>query len=139
LLLQGLTNVRGKEYLEQAIALDPNYSEPHADLGMYYLLVNINGLRPLREMAPLARAEARKALELNPDEPRAHILLGLMAALNATGGPPMSTLEGQGTPANSRRKFGCALLWRLTFHEAAALPKPFAKPRSRSNKTRLTH
>jgi Flp pilus assembly protein TadD len=81
LLLQSLTAARGKEYLEKAIALDPNYSGPHADLGMYYLLVSINGLRPLREMAPLARAEAGKALDLNPDEPRAHILLGLMAAL----------------------------------------------------------
>jgi serine/threonine-protein kinase len=83
LLLQGLAvgYARGKEYLEQAIALDPNYSEPHADLGMYYLLLNINGLRPLHETAPLARAEAGKALELNPDEPRAHMVLGLLAAL----------------------------------------------------------
>ena len=82
LLLQGPAGyARGKEYLEQAIVLDPNYSEPHAELGMYYLLTNINGVRPLHEMAPLARAEAGKALELNPGEPRAHLMLGLMAAL----------------------------------------------------------
>jgi serine/threonine-protein kinase len=75
-------HARGKEYLEQAIALDPQYSEPQAELGMYYLILNINGVRPMNEVAPLARAAAAQALELNPDEPRAHIVLGLMAALD---------------------------------------------------------
>jgi len=39
-------------------------------------------LRPLNEMVPLARAEARKALELVPSHPRAHSLLGGIAALH---------------------------------------------------------
>jgi tetratricopeptide (TPR) repeat protein len=37
-------------------------------------------LRPLSEMMPMARSEARKALELLPSEPIAHALLGLIAA-----------------------------------------------------------
>ncbi len=46
------------------------------------LLLGFYGLRPLSEMMPLARAEARKALELFPSEPTAHAVIGVIAALH---------------------------------------------------------
>jgi serine/threonine-protein kinase len=71
---------RAKEYFEQAIALDPQYAEPHAELGYHYVLVGTQGLRPAREVMPAARHEAGKALELDPSEPRAHTALCGVAA-----------------------------------------------------------
>jgi tetratricopeptide (TPR) repeat protein len=49
-------------------------------LGCFYFILGAVGFRPLSEMAPLARAEAWKALELLPSEPTAHALLGAIAA-----------------------------------------------------------
>ncbi len=66
---------RAEEYFNQAIALDSEYAEPHAELGSCYLLVAIQGIRPVREMVPLAREQARRALDLDPTEPRAHAVL----------------------------------------------------------------
>ena len=43
------SSTRGVECLEQAIALDPEYAQPHAELGLAYLLVS-QGHRPLREV-----------------------------------------------------------------------------------------
>jgi hypothetical protein len=55
-------------------------SDAHSDLGRQYFLQGLLGLRPVIEMIQLARAEARKALELFPSEPTAHALLGVIAA-----------------------------------------------------------
>ena len=71
---------RTEEYYKQAIALDPQWADPHTALGGLYFILGAVGFRPLSEMAPLARAEARKALELVPSEPKAHALLGAIAA-----------------------------------------------------------
>jgi len=72
----------GENYLKQAIALDPYWATPHYLLGFLYWRRGFFGLRPLRAMVPLARAEARKALELSPGEPGAHVVLGCIAALH---------------------------------------------------------
>jgi TolB-like protein len=72
--------MRAKEYFEQAIALDPEYAEPHAGLGLSYFFLWGYGARPAREMMPLMRAEAQKALDLFASEPGAHALLGVVAA-----------------------------------------------------------
>ena len=71
---------RAKEYFEQAIALDPEFAEPHAELGSYYTVLGVMGLLSAKEVLPLARAEARKALALCPGEPRARGVLGMVAA-----------------------------------------------------------
>lgn len=71
---------RGTECFRQAIALDPNYAAPHAELGLNYLLSITNAVRTLTEYAPLIRAEARRALELDPLESSSHFLLGAVAA-----------------------------------------------------------
>jgi eukaryotic-like serine/threonine-protein kinase len=69
-------------YFQQAIALDPLWADPHSALGYQYFLLGSLGLRSMSEMALLARAEARKALELLPSEPMAHLVLGAIAALH---------------------------------------------------------
>ena len=73
---------RAEEYFQQAIALDSEWAAPHSYLGRQYLALGFYGLRPTSEMMPLARAEARKALELLPSEPMAHAVLGAVAALH---------------------------------------------------------
>lgn len=73
---------RGEEYFKQAIALDPQWAEPHSQLGYLYFRLGFFGLRPPSEMVPLARAEARRALDLLPSEPNAHALLGSIAAVH---------------------------------------------------------
>jgi eukaryotic-like serine/threonine-protein kinase len=73
---------RAEEYFKQAITLDPQWADPHSFLGFQYFLLWFYDLRPLHEMVPLARAEARKALELCPTEPMGHAVLGTIAAAN---------------------------------------------------------
>jgi TolB-like protein/tetratricopeptide (TPR) repeat protein len=68
-------------YFKDAIALDPQWADPHSALASQYFHLGMFGLRPLSEMVPLARAEARKALEILPSEPNAHALLGAIAAV----------------------------------------------------------
>jgi len=70
---------RARERFEKSIALDPEFAEPHAELGVHYFLLGTWDIRPAGEAMALARAEAKKALELSPGEPRAHSLLGAVA------------------------------------------------------------
>ena len=62
------------------MAIDRGYAEPHASLGLSYLLLSMMGMRPLREAMPLIRAEANQALALDPAELGPHFLLGAVAA-----------------------------------------------------------
>ena len=72
---------RAEEHFKQAIALDPQWADPHSVLGQQYLTLGGGGSRP-SEMIPLARAEAWKALELLPSEPLARAVLGAIAAVH---------------------------------------------------------
>jgi tetratricopeptide (TPR) repeat protein len=72
---------RARENFEQSIVLDPDYAEPHAELGYYFFNLGFWGLRPATEAMPLARVEATRALELSPADPMAHIVLCVVAAL----------------------------------------------------------
>jgi TolB-like protein/Tfp pilus assembly protein PilF len=71
---------RTHECFAQAASLDSGYAAPHAELGLNYLLSSTNGARSLREVTPLIRAEALKALQLDPSETNPHSLLGAIAA-----------------------------------------------------------
>ena len=75
-------HARAKEYCEQAIALDPAYAAPHALLGFNYLIATTHSAKPMLEVAPLIRREARRALELDPFETDPHFLLGAVAAVH---------------------------------------------------------
>jgi serine/threonine-protein kinase len=70
---------RARQLFEQAIALDPGFSEPHSELGYSYLLQGLMGLRSGLETMPAARVHAQKALELSPDDSRAHAVLCVVA------------------------------------------------------------
>jgi len=59
-------HARAEKYCRQAIALDPEYAAPHALLGFTYFLTTTHTGRPMPEVAPLVREEARRALELDP-------------------------------------------------------------------------
>ena len=70
---------RVKEYLGQAIALDPGFAAAHCALGMYYSMQAGIGMKPTREVIPLARAAVREALRIDPSMSEAHALLGVWA------------------------------------------------------------
>ena len=69
---------RSRECLEQAMALDPGFALPYAGLADHYLASTVAGLRPAEAM-PKARELAQRALELDPDLPEAHGMLGIVA------------------------------------------------------------
>jgi len=72
---------RSRECLEQAIALDPKFALAHSELGGYFLSRTVLGLMPAHEAMPLVRAEAQKALDLDPALPEAQAMLGMVAGV----------------------------------------------------------
>jgi TolB-like protein/Tfp pilus assembly protein PilF/predicted Ser/Thr protein kinase len=72
--------VRCKEYLDDAIALDPGFVLPHCELALYFRILALIGAMPADTATPQARAAARRALEIDPGLPEAHAILGLLAA-----------------------------------------------------------
>jgi TolB-like protein/predicted Ser/Thr protein kinase len=73
------SQARFKESVDLAIELDPEFALPHTLLGGYYSMVAHLGIRPAREVIPLARAAEEEALRLDPSLPEAHALLGVWA------------------------------------------------------------
>jgi serine/threonine-protein kinase len=71
---------RARVHFEQAIALDPAYAEPHAELGLCYFISGMHGMQPMRDVAPVVREEVNRALHLDPSDPRPRFLLGAVAA-----------------------------------------------------------
>ena len=67
---------KGIEHFQQAIDLDPTYAPAYAGLADCYSLVAGFGLRPPKDAFPLAKAAARKALELDETLAEAHAALG---------------------------------------------------------------
>jgi TolB-like protein len=70
---------QSREYLEQAIALDPEFALAHCALADHFLLLASVGFMPAHEAMPLLREEARKALDIDHSLPEAHALLGVVA------------------------------------------------------------
>jgi eukaryotic-like serine/threonine-protein kinase len=71
---------KAKEFFEQALAIDPNYAPAYSLLARYYHLSASLALKPIGEMAPLARSAAEKALAIDPADSEAHSVLATMAA-----------------------------------------------------------
>jgi serine/threonine-protein kinase len=71
---------QAKEYYQKAVALDPQYALAHALYADYLYGRTTLGMEPLREVAPLSRALAKRALELDPSIPEAYSTLGILAA-----------------------------------------------------------
>jgi len=71
---------RGRQFLDQAIVLDPAFAPAHSSIGDYFFLAMTLGLMPEEDALRLARAEARRALDIDAALPEAHVLLGLLAS-----------------------------------------------------------
>ncbi len=70
---------QAKVFYEQAIALDPQFALAQAQYADYLYGRTTLDMTPLREAAPVARALAQRALELDPSLPEAHAVLGALA------------------------------------------------------------
>ena len=67
---------KAREYVEQAIAKDPNFALAHAWRGEIYFMLGYDGELPASDAFPTARAAALRALELDPSVAEAHMVLG---------------------------------------------------------------
>jgi serine/threonine protein kinase/Tfp pilus assembly protein PilF len=70
---------RSQECLQQALALDPQFALPYVGLADNYLGLCTVGFIPAKEGMPKARELALRALELDPELPEAHGMLGIVA------------------------------------------------------------
>jgi len=70
---------RSRECLEQALALDSGFALPYVGLADYHLSKATVGAMGAAEAMPRARTLAQRALELDPDLPEAHAMLGIVA------------------------------------------------------------
>jgi serine/threonine-protein kinase len=68
---------KGMGYLEQAIALDPNYALAYSGLAFYYVQ-SLDQILPPSEAMPKSRQAAQKAIELDPTLSEAHISLAFV-------------------------------------------------------------
>jgi serine/threonine-protein kinase len=73
---------RSQQYLEQAITLDPAFAVAHNELGHHFFSRWAMTLVPAHDAIPVARAHARRALELDPGLQEAHALLGSLAVVH---------------------------------------------------------
>jgi len=70
---------KGVAHLEQAIARDPRYAEPHAVLAINYASAAYLNVLPPKQAFAKAEEEARIALALNDDDSDGHVALALVA------------------------------------------------------------
>jgi TolB-like protein/predicted Ser/Thr protein kinase len=70
---------RSRECLEQALALDPEFALPYVGLADYHFALAAVGGSPSHEAMPRARQLAQRALEVDPELPEAHAMLGIVA------------------------------------------------------------
>jgi eukaryotic-like serine/threonine-protein kinase len=66
---------KGIEYFEKAVALKPDYAVAHAGLADCYNMLATYGARAPAEAFPKAKAEARRALEIDDSLADAHVSL----------------------------------------------------------------
>ena len=72
---------RSRECLEQALSLDPGFALPYVGLADYHLALAAVGAMASLEAMPRARELAMRALEIDPDLPEAHAMLGIVASV----------------------------------------------------------
>ena len=65
-------------FFEQAVAADPHYAKAHAGLADAWTLLAFWGVVRPHDAIPKAKAAAKKALELDPAIPEAHISRGVI-------------------------------------------------------------
>jgi serine/threonine protein kinase/tetratricopeptide (TPR) repeat protein len=71
---------RSREYLEQALAIDPGFALPYVGLADYHLALTAIGAIPSQVAVPKIRELAQQALAIDPELPEGHAMLGIAAA-----------------------------------------------------------
>ena len=84
-------------------ALDPEFALPHVGLADYHFALATVGGSPSHEAMPRARELAQRALEIDPELPEAHAMLGIVA------GHYEYDWERGGAPIPSRRQARAAV------------------------------
>jgi DNA-binding winged helix-turn-helix (wHTH) protein/TolB-like protein/Tfp pilus assembly protein PilF len=69
---------RGLSYFQEAVALDPTYTQAYVGVADSYALLGLFNAMPPNVAFPKARAAASKALEMNPEQADAHATLGFV-------------------------------------------------------------
>ena len=72
---------KAKECFDQALAIDPNYAPAYSGLAGYFYALAVFDINPTRDVAPLAKSAAGKALALDSANREAHSVLAIMAAM----------------------------------------------------------
>jgi serine/threonine protein kinase/Tfp pilus assembly protein PilF len=70
--------LKAKDYFEQAIEKDPNYSSAYAGLADTYMLLGLMSMIPRQEAAEKAKNAAQKALDLDANSSEAHASMGVI-------------------------------------------------------------
>jgi tetratricopeptide (TPR) repeat protein len=117
---------RARTHFEQAIALEPDYADPHAELALGYFICGMHGMAPMREVAPFVRAEATRALELDPSNEQPRFLLGAIALAHdydwdAARAHFAASMSGANVPGHARWIYASLYLHALgRFDESSA-------------------
>lgn len=69
---------KGLEYFQEAVALDPAYTQAYTGIADSYALLGLFNAMPPKEAFPKARDAANKALEMEPELADAHATLGFV-------------------------------------------------------------
>jgi serine/threonine-protein kinase len=117
--------VRAAECFELAVSLDSGYAAPHAELGLGYVLLAATAAHTMIEVAPLIRAQAEKALVLDPAEGGPHALLGIVASVhdydwNAAADHFSQATRGDFVTADTRWLYATFYLGAMGQHQLAA-------------------
>jgi TolB-like protein/Tfp pilus assembly protein PilF len=106
---------QAKKYFQQAIARDPNYALAYVGLADYYNVVTDYSPIPAKDMAPLARAAAEKALAIDSSLAEGHLAIAAAdwTDLNFPAAEKefRRALELNPNDANAHHWFGLFLTW----------------------------
>jgi len=72
---------RSRDFYEQAIALDADFAPAHSGLALSLVSLVLPGITPAHVAMPLARAAAKRALDIDPTLQEAYAVLGVASAL----------------------------------------------------------
>jgi TolB-like protein/Tfp pilus assembly protein PilF len=117
---------RARTYFDQAIALEPDYADAHAELALGYFICGMHGMAPMREVAPFVREEATRALALDPSNEQPRFVLGAIALAHdydwdAARAHFAASMSGPNVPGHARWIYASLYLHALgRFDESSA-------------------
>lgn len=119
---------KGLDYLKQVIARAPTYAPAHASAAAAYAKITLDRPAPLPEEIALAKAEARRALEIDSTLADAHALLAWMAFFYDWNWPEAErgfkrALAINPNSATARHRYSLLLMSTRRFDEALAMSR----------------